>query len=256
MKKIISLLSIFAIIATMFTTVAMADDNNYVDWTIEEHTANKITFLVYAQTNQQIDGVTVSFTLNKFNTTYGLMDDDFTVEALNGATVNARTSATGGAAANKNVLSFVYARTDGTKTTGRLDLGRISIDLTDVKEFPLTNKKFVVSGEGGDLTATFTNKLAGQTIAPKADEGFKPAAGGDMVNPATGKTEQTYLTDIVEFNTDETAPSITIKDEAGETKTFDGDWYPTNLKGQGTIKVLVIVRYAGATEKTFSIVNE
>ena len=93
-------------------------------------------------------------------------------------------------------------------------------------------------------------------LAKEADEGFKPAAGGNMVNPATGKTEKTYLTDIVKFNTDETAPSITIKDEAGETKTFDGNWYPTNLKGQGTINVLVIVRYAGETEKTFSIVNE
>ena len=101
-----------------------------------------------------------------------------------------------------------------------------------------------------------TPTLASITVGESSTPVFAPAAGGNMVNPANGKTEKTYLTDIVKFNTDGTAPTITIKDEAGDTRTFEGDWYPTNLKGQGTINVLVIVRYAGETEKTFSIVNE
>ena len=141
----------------------------------------------------------------------------------------------------------------------------------------------VVNGAGTDVTADVTT-LAGKVITFKAppasfddDQTFtitatstvdstktatatvtvaKAGRTGTMVNPADGKTNKTYITDVVEFNTNTTAPEITIKDETGDTRTFKGDWYPTNLKGQGTINVLVIVRYAGETEKTFSIVNE
>ena len=135
-------------------------------------------------------------------------------------------------------------------------------DITEEQVFSIADgalvEKTVVTSGVVDATSFEKDTLAIQvlTIGGKADEGFKPAAGGNMVNPANGKTEKTYLTDIVKFNTDGTAPTITIKDEAGDTRTFEGDWYPTNLKGQGTINVLVIVRYAGETEKTFSIVNE
>ena len=247
MKKIISLLSVFAIVCTMFTTVSFAAGNRiYFE---ESKSGNTVALTLVADMAEgasnisgQIDltdvfaaGVTAKVT----STTSGI-----TFRVLN--TKRAK------------CITFTALDTDTSdKYVGKVVFGTVEFDFTNATSNSIAFKQLKAL-ECASATANLEiqNDAFTYVLAKEADEGFKPAAGGDMVNPATGKTEQTYLTDIVEFNTDETAPSITIKDEAGETKTFDGDWYPTNLKGQGTIKVLVIVRYAGATEKTFSIVNE
>lgn len=247
MKKIISLLSVFAIVCTMFTTVSFAAGNRiYFE---ESKSGNTVALTLVADMAEgasnisgQIDltdvfaaGVTAKVT----STTSGI-----TFRVLN--TKRAK------------CITFTALDTDTSdKYVGKVVFGTVEFDFTNATSNSIAFKQLKAL-ECASATANLEiqNDAFTYVLAKEADEGFKPAAGGNMVNPATGKTEQTYLTDIVEFNTDETAPSITIKDEAGETKTFDGDWYPTNLKGQGTIKVLVIVRYAGATEKTFSIVNE
>ncbi len=355
MKKIISLLSVFAMIATMFTTVAMADENNYLDAEILQHDAETLKIRLYLQTNQTINSSQAKFDLNTIAKENNLTASDVSFTKLSANTCSAVTGSTK-LPAVKNVLAYTYANTDGI--TGRIDLMEVTFNVKNVTTFalPLKTALSVKANGGVDLTSMFDNRVTGLKIGPKAAENtvtsftmtpdtktlkggekadftvaiegtgsfdgfdykvvngagtdvtadvttlagkvitftapeatdadqtftitatstvdttktatstvtvskketpvFAPAAGGNMVNPANGKTEKTYLTDIVKFNTDETAPSITIKDEAGETKTFDGNWYPTNLKGQGTINVLVIVRYAGETEKTFSIVNE
>lgn len=267
MKKIISLLSAFAMIATMFTTVAMADENNYLDAEILQHDANTMTIRLYLQTNQNVASAGATYNLSNAVTDYGYKAADVTYELKDALAGGAKTDDTLSAANSKrkNILNFSFANTSGGQT-GRINLMDVTFNVT----FNVTGKKDyvlpmqsagtvlkVTNADGENITSMFDDKVLGITIGPKAEEvKFTPAAGGNMVNPANGQTEKTYLTDIVEFNTDETAPTIKIQDEAGEIKTFDGNWYPTNLKGQGTIKVLLIVRYAGETEKTFSIVNE
>ncbi len=353
MKKIISLLSAFAMIATMFTTVAMADDNNYLKWEIKSSSATSLTADLVLKTEHDLTQIQAGFKPTNLK--------------KNGLTSVTLVKAEGGkigCVANARSVNIAFANTDEPITAGTHVIGTLTLNYTEGSKYKLDAKvdtsypflakysgaegtidytnKFtngffdlefpaksettvtsftmtpataaikggekadftvaiegtgsfdgfeykVVNGAGTDVTADVTT-LAGKVItftAPEATDAdqtftitatstvdttktatstvtvpkketpvFAPAAGGNMVNPANGKTEKTYLTDIVKFNTDETAPSITIKDEAGETKTFDGNWYPTNLKGQGTINVLVIVRYAGETEKTFSIVNE
>ena len=247
MKKIISLLSVFAIVCTMFTTVSFAAGNRiYFE---ESKSGNTFALTLVADMAEgasnisgQIDltdvfaaGVTAKVT----STTAGI-----TFRVLN--TKRAK------------CITFTALDTDTSdKYVGKVVFGTVEFDFTNATSNSIAFKQLKAL-ECASATANLEiqNDAFTYVLAKEADEGFKPAAGGNMVNPANGKTEKTYLTDIVKFNTDETAPSITIKDEAGETKTFDGNWYPTNLKGQGTINVLVIVRYAGETEKTFSIVNE
>ncbi len=343
MKKIISLLSVIAMIATMFTTVAMADDNNYIKWEVVEHTSTKLKANIVMQTNKTIVDTACSLKLSDA-ISKGLKTASFTPVTAKEA--NARTDGN----SRTNVLAFTYVDNNGF--TGKVTLGVVEFDLTGVQPFTLdiVSKAFYAKDASGDVTADFTDNFTGYTVAPKADEnavtsftmtpdtktlkggekadftvaidgkgnydGFeykvvngegtdvtadvttlagkvitfkappasfddnqtftitatstvdstktatatvtvaKAGRTGTMVNPADGKTNKTYITDVVEFNTNTTAPEITIKDETGDTRTFKGDWYPTNLKGQGTINVLVIVRYAGETEKTFSIVNE
>lgn len=246
MKKIISLLSVFAMIATMFTTIATADENNYIGWEVVEHTSTKLKANVVINTNQTITYAECTLSLAD---AYSKGLRTVSAEKVTASSFTASLTGRG------KVVAFTYSGS----FTGKTVMGTVEFDLTGVQPFTLTagTPKLLLKGEANvDVTSSFTDNYTGYTVAPKADEGFKPAVGGNMVNPATGETNKTYLTDVVEFNTNETAPTIKIQDDAGTTKTFDGNWYPTNLKGQGTIKVLVIVRYAGETEKTFSIVNE
>ena len=340
MKKIISLLSVFAMIATMFTTIATADENNYIGWEVVEHTSTKLKANVVINTNQTITYAECTLSLADA-ASKGLT-------TVSGEKVTA-SSFTVSLKGRSKVVAFTYSGS----FTGKTVMGTVEFDLTGVKPFTLTEgkPKLLLKGEANaDVTSSFTDNYTGYTVAPKADEntvtsftmtpataevkggekadftvaiegkgnydGFeykvvngegtdvtadvttlagkvitfkappasfdddqtftitatstvdstktatatvtvaKAGRTGTMVNPADGKTNKTYITDVVEFNTNTTAPEITIKDETGDTRTFKGDWYPTNLKGQGTINVLVIVRYAGETEKTFSIVNE
>lgn len=247
MKKIISLLSVFAIVCTMFTTVSFAAGNRiYFE---ESKSGNTVALTLVADMAEgasnisgQIDltdvfaaGVTAKVT----STTSGI-----TFRVLN--TKRAK------------CITFTALDTDTSdKYVGKVVFGTVEFDFTNATSNSIAFKQLKAL-ECASVTANLEiqNDAFTYVLAKEADEGFKPAAGGNMVNPANGQTEKTYLTDIVEFNTDETAPTIKIKDELGEIKTFDGNWYPTNLKGQGTIKALLIVRYAGETEKTFSIVKE
>ena len=346
MKKIISLLSAFAMIATMFTTVAMADDNNYLKWEIKSSSATSLTADLILKTEYDITQIQAGFKPTNLKKN-GLSSVTF-IKADGGKI---------GCVANARSVNIAFANTDEPITAGTHTIGTLTLNYTEGSSYTLdastdtsypflakytgsegtidytdkfTNSFFdlkfpagetntvtsftmtpdtkdlkggekadftvaidgkgnydgfkykVVNGEGTDVTADVTT-LAGKVITFKAPASFdddqtftitatstvdstktatatvtvaKAGRTGTMLNPANGKTEKTYLTDIVKFNTDGTAPTITIKDEAGDTRTFEGDWYPTNLKGQGTINVLVIVRYAGETEKTFSIVNE
>ena len=248
MKKIISLLSVFAIVCTMFTTVSFAAGNRiYFE---ESKSGNTVALTMVADMTEGASNISGQIDLTDVFAAGVTAKVTSTTAGITFKVVNTKKA---------KCITFTALDTDASdKYVGKVVFGTVEFDFTNAttnsiafKELKALQCRSATEGDREIQNDAFT-----YVLAKEADEGFKPAAGGNMVNPATGKTEQTYLTDIVEFNTDETAPSITIKDEAGETKTFDGDWYPTNLKGQGTIKVLVIVRYAGATEKTFSIVNE
>lgn len=254
MKKIISLLSAFAMIATMFTTVAMADDNNYLKWDIKSSSATSLTADLVLKTEHDLTQIQAGFKPTNLKKN-GLTSVTF-VKAEGGKI---------GCVANARSVNIAFANTDEPIKAGTHVIGTLTLNYTEGSKYKLnasgdTSYPFLAkysATEGTiDYTNQFTNGFFDLEFPAKSETTFTPAAGGNMVNPANGQTEKTYLTDIVEFNTDETAPTIKIKDELGEIKTFDGNWYPTNLKGQGTIKALLIVRYAGETEKTFSIVKE
>lgn len=247
MKKIISLLSVFAIVCTMFTTVSFAAGNRiYFE---ESKSGNTVALTLVADMAEGASNISGQIDLTDVFAAGVTAKVTSTTSGITFRVVNTKRA---------KCITFTAFDTDTSdKYVGKVVFGTVEFDFTNATSNSIAFKQLKAL-ECASVTANLEiqNDAFTYVLAKEADEGFKPAAGGNMVNPANGKTEKTYLTDIVKFNTDETAPSITIKDEAGETNTFDGNWYPTNLKGQGTINVLVIVRYAGETEKTFSIVNE
>lgn len=258
MKKILSLLSALAIVCTMLTSVAFAEDSKRFFFEENWNEAKtELTLTLCLTTDETLSSFGAYYGVkNLLNAGVTIVSTEKLFDAGTTGTVFGTTNLTPAANATTQIAASAAG---ATINPGTYKIANIVLNVKNMtaESAAFTQQRALnIKDAAGTKITTFVNDAASYEVKKPADEGFKPAAGGTMVNPADGKTNKTYLTDIVEFNTDETAPSITIKDEAGETKTFDGDWYPTNLKGQGTIKVLVIVRYAGATEKTFSIVNE
>lgn len=247
MKKIISLLSVFAIVCTMFTTVSFAAGNRlYFE---ESKSGNTVTLTLVADMAEGASNISGQIDLTDVFAAGVTAKVTSTTAGITFRVVNTKRA---------KCITFTALDTDTSdKYVGKVVFGTVEFDFTNATSNSIAFKELKPL-ECASVTSNLViqNDAFTYVLAKEADEGFKPAAGGNMVNPANGQTEKTYLTDIVEFNTDETAPTIKIKDELGEIKTFDGNWYPTNLKGQGTIKALLIVRYAGETEKTFSIVKE
>lgn len=243
MKKIISLLSVFAIVCTMFTTVSFAAGNRiYFE---ESKSGNKVSLTLVADMAEgasnisgQIDwsdvaaaGVTAKLVSATDGVTFRLIDT-----------------------AKAKVITFTALDTAATdKYVGKVEFGTIEFDLTAATVNSVAFKqKAALKCSSATGTLDIQNDAFTYTLTKEAETKLE-GAGGDMVNPGTGLKEKTYITGVLELAAGLENPVVEITDEAGEKKEYKADdWYP-QVKGAGTVNVLAIVRYAGDTAKTFTL---
>jgi hypothetical protein len=200
MKKIISLLSVFAMIATLFTTVAFADDNNkfYIEESVD---GTNVTLTLYMTTNQTITAASGTHDLTAAYAACDSIDykqSDATVYSIN---------------ATQKVLSWSIADVNGV--TGTVELGTVTF--TNVKsDFSLPQKRNFTAKDDTktNVIASFTNEAAGYTVkAPKTEDEL----------PAD-------RTAAVKFAADEnTFVEIT---KGAEVKNY---FLPSNVKGDATV---------------------
>lgn len=227
MKKIISLLSVFAMIATMFTTVAFADDNNkfYVEETVD---GTNVTLTILLKTNLSIKAASGSLDLTA---AYGACDGvAFEKATTEGVTSNLNVNAT------QKVLAWNMASTDGFD--GVLTLGTVTF--TNVKaDFALPQKKAFTAKNTASVLSSFTNEQVGYAVKAPVIEDEKaatmdaPVAGNDMYGMKTALTKITFKSVA--------NPVVKLaKDGKDSGKTYE---LPANVKG-GNVDIIGIIRYA------------
>lgn len=163
MKKIISLLSVFAMIATLFTTVAFADDNNkfYVEETVD---GTNVTLDLYMTTEYYLSSA--SNTLNLADA-YLACDNITFTKGPDSNTFNVNSS--------QKVLA--WAITSAGEATGTLYLGQITF--VNVKsDFTLPSKRAAVAKDADKVSiiANFTDEQTGYTVKAPVTEPELPAA--------------------------------------------------------------------------------
>ena len=222
MKKIISLLSVFAMLATLFTTVAFADDNNkfYIKETVDG-TNVTLTFLV--KSNQQISAASGSLDLTA---AYAACDNISATKA-NASVFNLNTT--------QKVIAWNYADTTGF--TGELELGSVTFE--NVKsDFAMPQKKAFKATVGStNVTASFTNEQVGYTVkaptvTPAGPEVADLEDGGDMYG---------MKTKVAKVTTNGAEVSKAIVKLGDESKSYD---LPAGVSG--TADFIAIIRYAAS----------
>lgn len=174
MKKIVSLLSALAMMFTLVTTVAFADENNSVYFEETEKTATSVTLKLVVETNQ---------TLRQIGVTVDLAD-----AFAKGATVSNFEALSSDYIFNVNstakVLSTSY--TDVTGKSGKFEMGTVTFDLTNVTEsFTFAQKRAlsIKTTDGTDVASMFTNTAYDYTVE---------------VTPPTTEYEVTFKADGVQ----------------------------------------------------------
>lgn len=168
MKKIISLLSAIAMMFTLITTVAFADENNAVYFEKTDG-KNEVTLKLVLKTNQTITQASVTV--------------DLTDAYAKGAEVTGFTQLSGATVFNVNTAQKVLSTTVNqvAGVTGTLELGTMTLDLSKVTEdFTLTQKRaFSVKNGSTVLTGDFTNDAYGYVVkAPVAETYGTPITEG------------------------------------------------------------------------------
>lgn len=197
MKKIISFISVLAMLISMMTTVAFADENNRLEWEKVDSTETSITLKLVLTTNQTISSAGGSFVLDDAKTNG--------VTAVKGTKIEA---ATFNANFSRNVVAFKYTNTDGG--TGRIEMGTLVVTFGEnTKSFKLPigeGSKYALTistpGEGGaesSILDSFTTTADGQEIVVKEDV-KDPTIALDPTSATLkmGKTETVTITATTE----------------------------------------------------------
>ena len=238
MKKIISLLSVFALIATMFTTVAMADENNYLKWEIKSSSATSLTADLVLKTSHALNQVqgTLKLANAKKN---GLKSVTFT--QTEGGKIGASA---------KTTLSIAYA-SDVDIPAGEYVIGTVTLNFNEGSSYKLNEvaRAVKLASMSEDFTSEFTNGFFDLEFPAKSEEPkFTPAAGGEQYG------QKTYIPGIISVDLSKAADAkVKITDEANVSREVALADYVPALSGEGSINLLAIVRYAGETDKTFTI---
>ena len=171
MKKIISLLSVFAMIATLFTTVAFADANNkfYIEESVD---GTNVTLTFYLTTDKTL--TSASGALNMADAKAAC--DSISAAPSNGNIFNYN--------ATQNVLSWTVSDVNGF--TGEQEIGVLT--LTNVKaDFAMAVKRAFTAKDDAKVSvvADFTNEQVGYTVkaptvTPAGPEVAELEKGGEM----------------------------------------------------------------------------
>lgn len=223
MKKIISLLSVFAMIATMFTNVAFADANNYYAITEVSNADNTLVLNVTANTDKLLKTLSITLSMADIVTDeYGLTMDDFTVTKGADATVGNKSDS------KKNIAFNVTSAT--ADATGAFELGTITINTTNLKKdfnLPAPTLK-IQDGNKVNVAGDFTDAIS--TYVVKA-----PVTGPELVaNPY-----------VFSFDADEETEVKITNSRTGD-RTYS---LPSFVKGGAKVNALLKIK-AGSDVQT------
>ena len=230
MKKIISLISVLALLLSMMTTVAFADANNKLEWEEVEQTESTLTLKLVLTTDKNIMAITGGqFSL---------------AEAKNSGVTNA--TATKIAATNFNVafsrgaiaVSFATA---ADFLTGRVELGTVTFTLSDsAKSFtlPLNGTKALVLNDENkvnvansfDLTAYSQEISVGSKDVPVESIALNK---DEITLDLNGATTETLIATVLPA--DATDPTVTWKSDKPEIATVDGGKVTAVAEGEAKI---------------------
>lgn len=220
MKKIISLLSALALLLSMMTTVAFADENNKIEWVKVDSTATTITLKLVATTNQQVASIAGAFSLDNAK--------ENGVTAVNGAKIDAVTFKPN---YSKSVIAFTFTNVEGA--TGEIELGTATFTVSD------TTKSFTLpTFTGKTLTVKNTNKV------PIADSFTATAFGQEIIVKEDVKDPTIALDPTSATLKLGETETVTIK---ATTENFDGtvEWKSDNEKVATVDKGVVTAVGAG-----------
>lgn len=239
MKKIISLLSAIAMMFTLITTVAFADENNIVYFEKTDNSATNITLKMVLKTDK---------TLSSFSAAVDLTDAyakgaEITFEKLADSTVFSVN-------ATQKVASTSITSVDGV--TGTLELGTITFDLSKVTEdITLASKRAITAKDTDKVSVAddFSNTAYGYIVkAPVADTYGTPIETGDYAGKTLYFDDKT-LTFV--FGTHE---GILIKKGAEEKKfglKFFEDLGVSGEAGSEMTFTAGVIDASGATKGTY-----
>lgn len=223
MKKIISLFSVIAMICTMLTTVAFADDNNkfYIEKAAD---GTNVTLTFYMKTNQTITSAS------------GTLDATAALAACDSVSFEKKDATTFTVNTTQKVIAWTLADTAGV--TGTIELG--SVTFTNVKStFSLPLKRAYVAKDDTktSVVSSFTNEQVGYEVtAPEEEEDkIEVAALEDGGNMYGMKTKVAKVT----IPAGKTATKAVVSDGT-TSKNYD---LPSGVKG-GAAEFIAIIRYA------------
>ena len=227
MKKIISLLSVFAMICTLFTSVALADESNKFYWEEVEKTNTSLTLKLIMETNLNIASSSGTH--------------DITEALANGAkvTVTKLDSTVFSVNTTAKVISWSITSVEGV--TGKIDLGTVTFDLTNLTaSFSLPAKRAYTAKDTAKQSVidSFTNDAVGYTVTkPTTTPTAKAAVAGKAIEDGF----KTFSTDAaIEFAVGAT-PTIEIS-KSGTTDKLT-ETLKSDVIGEGKTKIIPIVSY-------------
>lgn len=233
MKKFISFLSIFAIICTLFTNIAIADEYNKF-YCEESVNGTDVTLTFYVTTNKELSQTSGALDLAG---AYAACDEIVFQQIDYVFNVNS----------SLKVMSWSVLNTDGSTFTGSATLGTITFK--NVKSaFTLSQRRAFTAKDGSKASVvdSFTNTQVDYTV--NVPSTTKVATEGDSYNGRS--TFYGTATDIPSGTSTITAEMT----KGSETKTDTID-IPDGIWG-GKTKILPIVSYdpAEVTSGVFTLI--
>ena len=193
MKKIISLLSVFAMVLTMFSTVAFADADNKVFFedVTPADAVDTVVLKLVAETNLTINSIGVTLDLT------GALAAGATFEkkSIEAATFNVNTS--------QKVFAATYTNVDGG--TGRIELGELTVNLANVADgttitFPVKRALAIKDSNKVSVVGQFTDETAGYSITKEADVPATPVFSYDTTKEATLYIDKDAAKPVYQFD--------------------------------------------------------
>ena len=229
MKKIISLISVLALLLSMMTTVAFADENNKLEWEEVGKTESTITLKLVFTTNKNITSAGCYFSL----------DDAIAngVTAVSGKNISAKVFQANYA---KSVIAATIADTNG-ETTGRVELCEVTFTFGDTtKSFTLplkSGKKFEVKdADRTVVTDDFSNTAFTQeiTVGSKDVPVESITLNKEVMElDLNGTTTETLIATVLPA--DATDPTVTWESDKPEIATVDGGKVTAVAEGEAKI---------------------
>ena len=217
MKKIISLISVLAMLISMMTTVAFADADNKLEWVEVDKTATTVTLKLVLTTNQTVTSAGCTFSLA-----------DATANGVTSVTSTPITASTFNVNTSKNVLAWKLAQPAGV--TGTIELGTATFTYgAATKSFKITlgtasRDKFTITDENKNpIVDSITTTAIGQEITVGSSDIPVESITLNkevMELDLNGTTTETLIATVLPA--DATDPTVTWESDKPEIATVDG----------------------------------